>query len=80
VLARDARGFILTGPDLLAPGVEPPIPWPLERDPILTETSVPGIFAAGDVRANSAKRVAAAVGQGALAIGAVHHYLAERAR
>jgi len=78
VLARDARGFILTGPDLLAPGVEPPIPWPLERDPILTETSVPGVFAAGDVRANSAKRVAAAVGQGALAIGAVHHYLAER--
>ena len=76
LLARDEHCFVLTGPDLLAPGVHLPAPWPLERDPLLTETSVPGIFAAGDVRAGSVKRVAAAVGQGALAVGAVHQYLA----
>ena len=78
LLARDEHGFVLTGPDLLAPGVHAPAPWPLERDPLLTETSVPGIFAAGDVRAGSVKRVAAAVGQGAMAVGAVHQYLAGR--
>ncbi len=73
VVARDKRGFILTGPDLALPGVEPP--WPLERDPFLLETSAPGIFAAGDVRADAVRRVASAVGQGAVCISFVHRYL-----
>jgi thioredoxin reductase (NADPH) len=67
----DQRGFVLTGPDL---GGRPP-GWPLERDPYHLETSVPGVFAAGDVRAESVKRVASAVGDGAMAVTLVHRYL-----
>jgi thioredoxin reductase (NADPH) len=74
VVARDARGFVLTGPD--AKAVEkPPIPWPLKRDPYLMETTVPGIFAAGDVRAGVVRRVASAVGQGAVCVSMIHGYL-----
>jgi thioredoxin reductase (NADPH) len=73
---RDERGFICTGRDVtdLMPDA-----WPLERDPYLLETSVPGIFAAGDVRHGSIKRVAAGVGEGSIAIAFVHEHLAERA-
>jgi len=74
VVARDPRGFLLTGPDLLVGGKRP-AGWPLGRDPYYLEGSVPGIFAAGDVRANSVKRVASAVGEGAMAIQLVHRYL-----
>ncbi len=70
-VARDPRGFILTG----ANGT--PKDWPLERDPYLLEASVPGVFAAGDVRAASVKRVASAVGEGSIAVQFVHQYLAE---
>jgi thioredoxin reductase (NADPH) len=73
-VARDARGFVLTGPDLLAAAA--PVPWPLARTPYALETSVPGVFAAGDVRLDSMKRVASAVGEGAMAIYLVHRYLA----
>ena len=74
VVARNARGFILTGPDLRVDG-EWPAEWPLERDPLPMETSVPGIFAAGDVREGVVRRVASAVGQGATAVSLVHQYL-----
>jgi thioredoxin reductase (NADPH) len=74
-VARDDRGFVLTGRDLLSDGT-PPDGWPLLRPPLLLETSVPGIFAAGDVRHRSVKRVAAAAGEGATAIQLVHEYLA----
>ncbi|WP_079125370.1 FAD-dependent oxidoreductase [Streptomyces lushanensis] len=74
VVARDERGFVLTGPDLTADGVRP-AGWSLPRDPYHLETSVPGVFAAGDVRAASLKRVASAVGDGAMAISLVHRYL-----
>jgi thioredoxin reductase (NADPH) len=74
VVARDPVGFVLTGPDLLVDGKRPS-GWPLDRDPYHLEGSVPGIFAAGDVRANSVKRVASAVGEGAMAIQLVHRYL-----
>ncbi|MEU4397540.1 FAD-dependent oxidoreductase [Micromonospora orduensis] len=74
VLVRDGRGFIVTGPDLLAGGRRPP-GWSLSRDPYHLETSVPGVFAAGDVRAESVKRVASAVGEGAMAVSLVHRYL-----
>ncbi|MFE2597708.1 FAD-dependent oxidoreductase [Streptomyces sp. NPDC059396] len=74
VVARDALGFVLTGPDLLADGQRPP-GWTLPRDPYHLESSVPGVFAAGDVRAASLKRVASAVGDGAMAISLVHRYL-----
>ncbi|HCU52510.1 MAG TPA: fused response regulator/thioredoxin-disulfide reductase, partial [Micromonosporaceae bacterium] len=74
VVARDERGFVLTGPDLLVGG-ERPTGWSLPRDPYHLESSVPGIFAAGDVRADSVKRVASAVGEGAMAISLVHRYL-----
>jgi thioredoxin reductase (NADPH) len=73
---RDARGFILTGPDLLKDGKRPR-GWPLDRDPGLLETSVPGIFAVGDVRHGSVKRVASGVGEGSIAIQFVHQYLNE---
>jgi thioredoxin reductase (NADPH) len=73
VIERDPKGFLLTGPDLLVGGR--PTGWPLDRDPFHLEGSVPGIFAAGDVRANSVKRVASAVGEGAMAIQLVHRYL-----
>jgi thioredoxin reductase (NADPH) len=70
-IARDARGYVLTGDDLRRAGR-----WPLGRDPYLLETSVPGIFACGDVRLSPIKRVAAAVGEGSMAIAFVHRYLA----
>jgi thioredoxin reductase (NADPH) len=72
----DERGFVLTGRDLLAGGAAPR-GWPLSRFPLLLETSLPGVFAAGDVRHRSVKRVAAAVGEGATAIQLVHEYLAD---
>jgi thioredoxin reductase (NADPH) len=71
---RDERGYIITGNDLLRDG-SPPAGWPLERAPMLLETSVPGVFAAGDVRCGSVKRVASAVGEGSIAIQMVHNYL-----
>ncbi len=71
-IALDRRGFVLTGPDVKAAGN-----WQLERDPYLLETSVPGIFACGDVRSGPVKRVAAAVGEGSMAIAFVHQYLRE---
>ncbi|MGZ4529664.1 MAG: FAD-dependent oxidoreductase [Mycobacterium sp.] len=72
VLARDNHGFVLTGPDL-----RNVCGWTLDRPPHHLETSVPGVFATGDVRAESAKRVAAAVGEGSMAVMLVHRYLAE---
>ncbi|MBH8575760.1 FAD-dependent oxidoreductase [Nostocaceae cyanobacterium CENA369] len=74
IIQRDAQGFILTGPDLMHNGKSPP-GWHLERSPFLLETSVPGIFAAGDVRYGSIKRVASGVGEGSIAIQFVHRYL-----
>jgi thioredoxin reductase (NADPH) len=71
VVARDERGFILAGPDVSGDG------WPLKRDPFLLETSVPGVFVAGDVRARSIKRVASAVGEGSMAVSLVHQYLVD---
>jgi thioredoxin reductase (NADPH) len=74
LVERDDKGFILTGPDL--PRDERGVKgWPLDRDPYLFETNVPGIFAAGDVRAGASRRVAAAVGEGSAAIYSVHKYL-----
>ncbi|MGE0704881.1 MAG: FAD-dependent oxidoreductase [Vicinamibacterales bacterium] len=74
VVARDDKGYILTGPDLPRDGQRPK-GWILDRDPFLFETSVPGIFAAGDVRAGANHRVAAAVGEGSAAIYSIHRYL-----
>jgi thioredoxin reductase (NADPH) len=74
MVERDRRGFVVTGPDLLVGG-QRPRGWPLDRDPYYLEGSVPGVFAAGDARANSVKRVASAVGEGAMAIQLVHRYL-----
>ncbi|HET6689982.1 MAG TPA: NAD(P)/FAD-dependent oxidoreductase [Miltoncostaeaceae bacterium] len=74
----DRGGYILTGPDLLDAGRRPG-GWPLDRDPFPLETSVPGLFAAGDVRSGSTKRVAAAVGEGAMAVALVHRRLEELA-
>jgi thioredoxin reductase (NADPH) len=74
---RDERGFVLSGPDLLAGGRRPQ-GWPLERDPFLLETNVPGVFVAGDVRHGSLKRVASSVGEGAMAVRFVHEHLAGR--
>jgi thioredoxin reductase (NADPH) len=71
VVARDERGFILAGLDARADG------WRLKRDPYLLETSVPGVFVAGDVRARSIKRVASAVGEGSMAVSLVHQYLVD---
>ena len=68
--------FILTGPDLLDAGKRP-ADWPLARDPLALETSVPGLFAAGDVRHGSTKRVGGAVGEGAMAVGLAHRRLEE---
>ncbi|AGL19948.1 FAD-dependent oxidoreductase [Actinoplanes sp. N902-109] len=73
-VARDGKGFVYTGPDLLRNGTRP-AGWDRDRDPFYLECSVPGIFAAGDVRANSVKRVASAVGEGAMAVTLVHRYL-----
>ena len=74
VVERDDKGFILTGPDLPLQNNRPR-GWTLDRDPFLYETSVPGIFAVGDVRASSGKRVAAAVGEGSATVSMVHRYL-----
>ena len=74
VVLRDARGFVVAGPDLLVGG-QLPRGWNLDRPPYHLETSVPGVFVAGDVRAESAKRVASAVGEGAMAVMLVHRYL-----
>jgi thioredoxin reductase (NADPH) len=73
-VARDDKGFVLTGPELLASSAT--TPWPLARAPFALETSVPGVFAAGDVRQDSMKRVASAVGEGAMTVYLVHRYLA----
>src|SRR3954467_8943322 len=73
-IALDDNGFALTGPAVGA-GAR----WPLDRDPYLLETSVPGIFACGDVRSGPVKRVAAAVGEGSMAIAFIHQYLRETA-
>jgi thioredoxin reductase (NADPH) len=74
VLEREEKGFLLSGSDLMRDG-KPPKSWPLERDPWLLETSVPGIFVAGDVRYRSVKRVASGVGEGANAVQFAHQYL-----
>ncbi|WP_375495591.1 FAD-dependent oxidoreductase [uncultured Nostoc sp.] len=74
VIQRDAQGFVITGPDLMPNGKSAP-GWNLERSPFLLETNIPGIFAAGDVRYGSIKRVASGVGEGSIAIQFVHRYL-----
>jgi thioredoxin reductase (NADPH) len=73
-IALDTRGFVVTGADV------PAGEWPLERDPYLLETSIPGIFACGDVRSGLVKRVAAAVGEGSMAIAFIHQYLRDAQR
>jgi thioredoxin reductase (NADPH) len=70
-VARDERGFIRAGLDARGHG------WPLAREPLTLETSVPGVFVAGDVRARSIKRVASAVGEGSMAVSLIHEYLAD---
>jgi thioredoxin reductase (NADPH) len=75
LIDRDANGFILTGPDLINNEHEYPHGWTLDRQPFLLETNVPGIFAAGDVRHGSMKRVAASVGEGSIAVQLIHQYL-----
>jgi thioredoxin reductase (NADPH) len=74
-IARDANGYVLTGDDLVRAGS-----WTETRDPYLLESSVPGIFACGDVRLSPIKRVAAAVGEGSMAIALVHQYLRQAGR
>ncbi|MEP7025713.1 MAG: NAD(P)/FAD-dependent oxidoreductase, partial [Actinomycetota bacterium] len=74
VVIRDGKGFVIAGPDL-SPDGKPPPGWELDRVPYHLEASVPGVFVAGDARAESAKRVASAVGEGAMAVMLVHRYL-----
>jgi thioredoxin reductase (NADPH) len=76
LVERDERGFILTGPDLIRDGQRPKS-WTLDRDPFLLETNVPGIFAVGDVRHGSVKRVASGVGEGSVAVQFIHQYLSK---
>ena len=76
-VVRDRSGFVVTGPELVVDGRRPD-GWDLDRDPYLLESSLPGVFVAGDVRSDSVKRVASAVGEGALAVTLVHRYLAEQ--
>jgi thioredoxin reductase (NADPH) len=76
VVERDERGFLLAGPDVASNGSRPR-GWDVDRDPFLLETSVPGIFVAGDVRHRSIKRVASAVGEGSMAVQFIHRYLAD---
>jgi thioredoxin reductase (NADPH) len=76
IVVRDERGFILTGPDLMQGGQRPK-GWGLDRDPFLLETNVPGIFAVGDVRHGSVKRVASGVGEGSVAVQFIHQYLSK---
>ena len=71
-IARNTRGYVLTGDDLNKAGR-----WSHSRDPYLLETSVPGVFACGDVRLSPVKRVASAVGEGSMAIAFIHQYLAQ---
>jgi thioredoxin reductase (NADPH) len=78
-IRTDEKGFLLTGPDLLDSGRRPE-GWPLDRDPLALETSIPGLFAAGDARHGSVKRVAGAVGEGAMAVSLAHHRLEELRR
>jgi thioredoxin reductase (NADPH) len=73
IVERDARGFVMTGPDLAEHHLDG---WPLERAPFLLEANVPGIFVAGDVRHESVKRVASAVGEGSVAVHFMHRHLA----
>ncbi|MGH9684525.1 MAG: NAD(P)/FAD-dependent oxidoreductase [Candidatus Acidiferrales bacterium] len=73
-IVRDEAGYLVTGPDLLHKG-KLPANWPLDRNPYYVETNIPGVFAAGDVRHNSIKRCASAVGEGAMAVAFVHRYL-----
>ena len=73
-LKRIETGFILTGQDLIRENNKPK-GWKLKRDPYLLETSVPGIFAAGDIRQGAVRRVASAVGEGAISVSFVHQYL-----
>ncbi len=75
IVERESTGFVITGPALSAEG-RPPAGWGLERDPLLLEASVPGVFAAGDVRYRSIKRIASAVGEGAMAVALIHQYRA----
>jgi thioredoxin reductase (NADPH) len=74
-IACDKRGYVLTGDDVVKAGR-----WPHSRDPYLLESSVPGVFACGDVRLSSIKRVASAVGEGSMAIAFVHKYLQQDAQ
>jgi thioredoxin reductase (NADPH) len=74
---RDEQGFVVTGRDLLHDGV-PPAAWPLQRPPSQLETTMPGVYAVGDVRHASVKRVASAVGAGSIAVQLIHEYLTER--
>ncbi len=76
LVERDERGFLLTGPDLIRDGQHPK-GWTLERDPYLLETNIPGIFAVGDVRHGSVKRVASGVGEGSVAVQFIHQYLSK---
>jgi thioredoxin reductase (NADPH) len=76
VLERDERGFLLTGADLIGDGQRLK-GWTLDRDPFLLETNVPGIFAVGDVRHGSIKRVASGVGEGSVAVQFIHQYLSK---
>jgi thioredoxin reductase (NADPH) len=76
IVERDERGFLLTGPDLKQEGKRPK-KWSLDRDPFLLETNVPGIFAVGDVRHGSVKRVASGVGEGSVAVQFIHQYLSK---
>ena len=72
-IARDSQGYLITGRDILA---SPDVRWKHDREPLLLETSMPGVFAAGDVREGSIKRVASAVGDGATVVRVVHEHLA----
>ena len=72
---RDEYGFVLTGSNLLTEG-KPPAGWGLAREPFLLESSMPGVFCAGDVRHRSVKRIASAVGEGSMSVQFVHQYLA----
>jgi thioredoxin reductase (NADPH) len=76
VVPMDERGFVLTGPSLARDNGHPK-GWPLDRDPYIYETAIPGVFAAGDVRHNSVKRVASGVGEGSVVVQMVHQYLAK---
>ena len=73
-VVRDEAGYLVTGPDLMKNGYRPKN-WPLDRDPYYMETNMPGVFAAGDVRHNSVKRCASAVGEGAMVVTFVHRYV-----